>query len=453
MILVQSIPFWVMLTMTFINLKIKKRFFCISTLSLSYLTLAMLGSIFLVLRPRTGWPYVRLDAILFLTVCYVMFSIPALLFKDGKKSDGMEFLHISDNTIQKITDGLIFLTVPTAVYAAVIAIPNIIKFFQLGGNRGAFRNQLTDPIRGFSSPSHFLLLLGLSFCLIAVFWMTYCVIFRKINTWRIILLTFGPMGKCIFSLHIVSRASLFFYMVYIAICVILLQKFIPSKHKKGLRKYAVVVALFLFVPFALISFARFKEGIIYSVGSYFATGPYSFNADYAARVDGKIKPLNGYLTIGWHQFIFDKIAGTNYYKNAEMYSENYFFSGDSQRGNSPEIDHVYRHISGAFPGEFGTFVGFTLKDYPLYLGSLLLAVISAIFCLIIYFDKKQLWQTYFATIYFYILLTSTMHWPFLNKRGAFELFLTIVFGILLYFVHKKENKSNDKTQSSLSNGL
>ena len=125
MMLVQSIPFWVMLTMTFINLKIKKRFFCISTLSLSYLTLAMFGSIFLVLRPRTGWPYVRLDAMLFLAVCFVLLTLPALFFKDGKKDDQMEFVDIPDKAVQKISVGLIFLTVPASALSAVIAIPDM----------------------------------------------------------------------------------------------------------------------------------------------------------------------------------------------------------------------------------------------------------------------------------------------------------------------------------------
>ena len=453
MLLVQSIPFWVMLIMTLINIKIKKKFFCISTLTLTYLTLTMLGSMFMVIRPRTGWPYVRLDAVLFLSVCYMILAIPALLFKDSRENDKMELLHVSDQTAKKISTGLIIMTVPAAVYAAVIAIPDMIKFFQMGGNRGAFRNQLTNNISGFSSISQFLMMFGLTFCLIAIFWVIYCVIFQKIDKRCIILLTLGAMGQCILGCQSVSRSAFFLHMVYVVICVILLLKFAQQKYKKGLKKYAIVVMLLFLVPFIVISATRFKKGLVYSIGSYFATGPYSFSADYAARVEGNTKPLNGYLTIGWHQFVFDKIAGTNHYKNAEMYYDNYFYGGDSKKGTSPEIDQIYRRISGSYSTEFSTTFGFWLKDWPLYLVPFFFAVISAIFCLIFYFDRKLLWQTYFASIYFYILLTSTMYWSFPLKRKSVELFLIIVFGIFLYVIQKKETQSNNAAKTDLIDDL
>ena len=126
-----------------------------------------------------------------------------------------------------------------------------------------------------------------------------------------------------------------------------------------------------------------------------------------------------------------------------MYYKNYFYGGDSKIGTSPEIDRIYRRISGSYSTEFSTIFGFWLKDYPLYLVPLFFAIISAIFCLIFYFDRKSLWQTYFASIYFYFLLTSTMYWSFQFKRRSFELFLIIVFGIFLYFIQKKEIRSED----------
>ena len=442
MMLVQSIPFWVMLTMTFINLKIKKRFFCISTLSLSYLTLAMFGSIFLVLRPRTGWPYVRLDAMLYLTGCFIMLTLPALFFRDGRKNDNMEFIDLPEKIAKKIASPLIILTVPAAVYAAFIAIPDMIKFFQMGGNRGAFRNQLVDYGRGFSSLPQFLLQLGLSFSLIALFWMVYCIIFNKLDKWRIIFLAIGASGTCISALRFVNRSVLFFTLIFTIICASILYRLLPEdkRNNKGkLKKYAIAAILILIVPFMVITIARFKSDFCYSIGSYFATGPYSFNADFAARIEGKTKPLNGYLTIGCHLFIYDKIMGTNYYKEARAYFDNYYWGADSKRGTSPEIYRYYRKISGAYSGEYSTAIGCFIRDYPLILVIVLLFAFLIFFCRYFYVSKQSVAQSFLAALYFFILIQSSMFYSIRDKRGFFTLFLSVVFIISLYWIQSKIN--------------
>ena len=444
MLLVQSIPFWAMFAMTFINFKIKKRFFCISNLALLYITLAMFGSIFMVLRPRTGWSYVRLDAMLFLTVCFILLTLPALFFKDGKKDDQIEFTDLPDKAVQKISVGLIFLTVPASIISAAIAIPDMIKFFQMGGNRGAFRNQLIDYGGGFSSLPQFLIQFGLSFGLIALFWLVYCVIFNKLDKWRIIFLAIGAFGPCIYSLRQVARITLFYTVLFAVICVLIFFKFIQKTQKNKLKKYGIIAIFLLTLPFMAISISRFKSDICYSFYSYFATGPYSFNTDYAARVDGKTKPLNGYLTIGWHLFVFDKITGSNHYEQAMRYDKNYHYSGNPSQATSPEIDSIYRRISGAYSAEFPTFVGIFLKDYHIWQATVAAGLFSIFFTVIFYLTKKtSVPQKLCACIYFYILAVSTMLWPFMRKGDFFKLVLIFAFIILLYCLQSKQSKTEN----------
>ena len=437
MMLVQSIPFWVMLTMTFINLKIKKRFFCISTLSLSYLTLAMFGSIFLVLRPRTGWPYVRLDAMLFLTVCFILFALPALFFKDGKISVS-NFVDLPDKIVQNISRVLIFITVPASVISAIISIPDMITFFQMGGRREAFRNQLIDYGGGFSSLPQLLLQLGLSFGIITVFWLIYCLVFNKQDKWSNILLSIGSLATCIASLRRVARGELFLLALFATICIILFFQFISEQNKHKLKKYAVVAVLIFAVPFMAISIGRFKKDICYSFYSYFTTGPYSFSADYAARVEGNTKPLNGYLTIGWHLFLLDKAMGSNYYKQAKTYDRNYHYSGNKKQASSPEIDLIYRRISGSYSAEFPTLAGILLKDYHISLVIIFSVFFSIFYCMIFSLAKKpSVAQSLCASVYFYILSISVMLYPFMTKRKSFHLALIWTFIILLSFLQAK----------------
>ena len=437
MMLVQAIPFWAMLAMTFINFKIKKRFFCISNLALLYITLAMFGSIFMVLRPRTGWPYVRLDAMLFLTVCFILLTLPALFFKDGKKDDHIEFTDLPDKAVLKISIGLIILTVPASVMSAIIAIPDMINFFRMGGDRGAFRDQLVDYGGGFSSLPQFLIQFGLSFGLIALFWLIYCIIFNKVDRWRTILLAIGAMGPCVASLRIVNRSILLFNFFLVAIILFLLFGFIPEKRRKQTKRYVIVIVTILLIPFMAITIARFKSDIVYSIGSYFSTGPYSFNANFAARSEGGIKPLNGYLNIGWPQFIYDKLFGTDYYKKAEMYYDNYYYAGDAKRGTSPEVDLAYRSISGAYSSEFSTAIGCFIKDFHFAAVLGIVLLFSIFFSIYYYYSKRTISQVFVSAFFFYFLFQSSMFNQLKMKNGFFQIFLIAAFAIFLNLIQRK----------------
>ena len=325
----------------------------------------------------------------------------------------------------------------------------MIKFFQMGGNRGAFRDQLIDYGGGFSSLPQFLIQFGLSFGLIALFWLVYCVIFNKLDKWRTILLAIGAFGPFFASLRFASRAFFIFYLFFIIVCIGLLYNFIPLAKIKKMKKYFLVTACICLIPFMAISVARFKSNICYSFGSYFAIGPYSFNANYAARSEGGIPPLNGYLTIGWHHFLIDKFMGTNYYNNAKMYYDNYYYAGDSKRGTSPEVDCVYRNISGAYSSEFSTAIGCFIMDYPFIVVFIIVLLFSIFFSRYFYSSKKNVAQIFFSVLFFYFLLLSPMFYQFKIKNGSFQVFLFVAFIIFLHLIQNKRSdnakKISDKT--------
>lgn len=435
---IQAIPFVCVFAFFLLNLAIKRKFFCISSLALLYVSLAMLGAVFLVEKPRTGFPYVRLDAMIFLSVCFSLLCLPALFFKDGKKNEKMPFVDLPDNVVRFVTWALCILTVPASIFYLFRSMPLFITYLSSGISRGEFRDSLPDFGGGLSSIENMLVTFGASFSMLALFWAIYCVALKKQKARNITLLFFGALGPCIDSIKTVSRQTLFIYLLFGFVVLMLFFRVIQETHKKRIKQFALLAALVLLLPFIAISAARFKDNLVYSLASYFATGPYSFNADYAARTEYGVKPLNGYMTFGWHLLIAEKITDKPVYQNARDALENFAWGGDQQRGTNPETFLIYRQISGAYSFEFKSAAGSVLLDYPPWGVLLFFSLFSCFFTWI--FLKSKEWTIpllLLAAPYFYILFFSPIGWGGVQKQNAFILFLIFVYGIYLYIKNKQ----------------
>ena len=430
---IQAIPFVCVFSFFLLNLAIKRKFFCISSLSLLYVSLAMLGAVFLVEKPRTGVPYVRLDAMIFLSLCFVLLCLPALFFKDGKKDVDINFMDLPDNVVRFVTRILCILTVPASIFYLFRSVPLLLHYLTSNMGRGTYRDSLPDFGGGLASIENFLLTFAASFSFIALFWAIYCIALKKQKGWVSASLFLGAMASCIDSLKSVSRQTLFFYLLFSGVTTMLFLIVIPAEQKKKLKKFAIIAGSILFIPFMAISVARFKDNLGYAITSYFSTGPYSFNADYAVRTEGGVKPFWGYWTFGIHLLLWEKIADDPVYQHAQIQHENYYWGGDQKRGSSPEISLTYRKFSGAFSGEFKTAVGTFLLDYPPGIVLMLFVLMSAILCLL--FQKCKKWtlpMLLFATVYYFILNLAPIGWAFPLKNNIFVLFLICIFVFWLY---------------------
>ena len=448
--LIQSIPFFCTFFLFLLNLAIKRKFFCISSLSLLYVSAAMLGSILLVEKPRTGVPYVRLDAMIFLSICFVLLCLPALFFKDGKKDEDINFMDLPDNVIRFVTRILCILTVPASIFYLFRSIPLLLHYLTSNISRGAYRASLPDFGGALASIENFFFTFASSFSFIALFWSIYCIALKKQKIWLNILLLFGALGPCIDSLKTVAREALFIYLLFSGVVTLLFLMVIPVEQKKKLKKFAIIAGSVLFIPFMAISVTRFKDNLTYSIASYFSTGPYSFNADYAARTEGGVKPFYGYWTFGLHLLLWEKVTDEPVYQQALTQHESYYWGGDHRKG-SPEIFLIYQKISGAFPGEFKTMVGTFLLDYPPSVVLLLFMLISAVF-IFLFRKSNSTWSLpllILSSTYFFCLIFAPIGWAFTRKNNVFILFLICTFALWLYvkgICHHREKALSAKLE-------
>ena len=111
-------------------------------------------------------------------------------------------------------------------------------------------------------------------------------------------------------------------------------------------------------------------------------------------------------------------------------------------GNSPEIDNIYRGISGAYSGEFKTIAGIFLLDFSPGGVLLLMFLISILFS--VAFMKGKIRSpagTLLAAFYFYILILSVMGWTFVGKFGFMVVCLILLFCLHLHIQRKKALRS------------
>lgn len=435
----QTIPFFCILFFLIVNIIIKKKFFCISTLSLLYVALAFGGSVFLHLKPRTGDPFVDLEAMIFLGFCMSCLCLPALFFDDYSTKP---LLEPANQTMKSMAKWLILFTVPVSIFFLIRSLPSLAFYLSSAKDisRETFREDL-DFAKGMDNPGMFFLMLFGCMDFVAIFFGVYFLLHVKNSKdyFMVFLLFLGGFALCIDSLKAVARGATYYIATFIGIAMLILSRYAEPAQRKKLLKISSMMLLCLLIPFTLITIARFKSDILYAVGSYFSTGPYSFNTDYVANTHYDLPSMKGLLTIGLFTFLCDKLFGTDFYTQGNNNVE-------ALMREQGEAYWTYNSVSGAYSGEFRTVIGTFLIDI-----SAVYAVCLSIFlsCFYIFFfckgrKKQKLSTNIFGVIYFYILINAPIGGVFLGKTGNMQLIYLLLFVCLISYYEKWEERRSLK---------
>ena len=428
--LIQSIPFFAILLFLILNIMIKKKFFCISTLSLLYVTLSFGGAILIYLRPRTGDSFVDLEAMVFLAVCMSLLCIPALMFNDHISAP---LLQPTTRDMEKLSKLLIPCVLPVSLFYLCRALPYLHLYLTSDMGREDFRDGLN-----FAAPSEsaFAFITQFIACwdFVALFLLMYFILndSNKNRKLLIFFLLICGLGLCFDSLKNAVRSAIYYRFCFLGVSFLILSRFVPKTQKRQACKAFCIIGGCLLVPFLLISIARFDTDFWYSIGSYISTGPYSFNTDYVAVTEYGIPTFCGYLSHGLINLFVDLIFGTTFHADG---AKNLDLLIDNQSATL----WTYYSISGAYSGEFKTVIGSLLLDHSALYSFCLSFFISILFTLLFlkYRHIQKLSVNLCAVIYFYILVNSPIGIVFHGKPGNLQLIYLILF---VFILHCKENK-------------
>lgn len=430
--LYQLIPFLFVFTFFLTNLIRKRRFFCVSSLVLLANTLAFLGAVFMYLRPRTGDPFVSLEALLCLSVSYALLMVPALLYKDAGPVD-------LEKALPKIPVW-IFLIVGFSVcisliYLFVQALPSLLSFLQGKVDRETFRNGMEMS----KAPSFFAGIMNLlgSF--------SYCGLFLGVlllccGRWKSgFVMLIGGMGYAVGTLRTVSRSGMVGTIIFMMNLVLIMYSSAQTEYRLRLRKLFVIGLSILLVPVFVLTLVRFSgqsdsdEGVLYSLFSYFSTGPYCFNCDYVARTEYEVPSFRGIVTCPFLTLAYDRMFGGHNYEEGVDECE------IAHEVATPE----YLEISGAFSGEFKTVVGNILMDYPPHCMIPICLGVSLLFSWLFVYGRRSVSSFVWAVIYFQMLLMGPMGYAFASRYQNIMLINLILLGVVLRVVLRGEAKNAD----------
>lgn len=419
-----------------LNLLIKKKFFCVSCLSLLYISLAFGGSIYIYSFPRNGESFVNLEAMLFLSTCMAFLCVPALFFKDAETTD-----QLRTPTYYRLKNiGWLFIIIgfPVSLFYLLRALPYFYQFltnFQ-DINREEFRESLSfDTVE--ENPFIFLVqLLGsIDFAVLFLLIVYFLFLKEKKDKLFLFLVAFSGCGYCFDSLKYVARAFLYQRMTFLACTTMILYGFSGAIEKKILRKMMCWMGGLLLIPLSIITLARFNNNLFYALVSYFSTGPYSFNCDYVARTQYTLPSLKGLLTHGFFSSLLDKLFGGNSYEQGMTALK-------SLSDSNSETYWVYRDICGGYSGEFKTVVGSFLIDhsamYALCLSMVLCCFFSYSFS--VKKEKYGISTCLLAAIYFHILLNAPIGAVFVSRAGNLELICLLLFAVVLRYYETYQKK-------------
>ena len=426
----------VILCFFLLNLLIKKKFFCISCLSLLYVLLAFGGSIYIYSFPRSGESFVDLEAMLFLAVCMAFLCVPALFFKDTETDHCL--LTPSYCKLKNIGFLFIIIGFPVSLFYFLRAFPYLFQYlsnFQ-DINRDDFRETLSfDTVE----ENPFILLVQLlgSIDFAVLFLLIVSILFlkEKKNKFYLFLLAFSGAGYCFDSLKYAARAFLYQRITFIACCTMILYGFSGVVEKQILRKAMCWLGSLLIIPLSVITFARFNKNLFYALVSYFSTGPYSFSCDYVARTQYTLPSLKGLMTHGFFSSLIDKFFGFNFYEQGITALK------DLSDSNS-ETYWVYRDMSGGYSGEFKTIVGSFLIDHSVTYALVLCMLMCYFFSHIFSIEKKMYGFStcLVGTIYFHILVNAPMGAVFVSRAGNLELICLFLFAAVLRYYELRQER-------------
>lgn len=433
----QSIPFVAICCLLLVNAAVKGRVFCATNALLLYTALSFGCALWLCQDPRTGDPFASQEAMVFLSGCYLLLCAPMLFIREN----GVDVFQAED----PVFEGVFLRMLPALKAFAVVmlltfafcfiwAIPTMMQFVTSGMDRAEFRYATQFSHRdslllwGFSFISQF------SLCAIAAGVLS--TMSRKVPKWVTAGLLLGGFSYALSTLRSVSRSNIFEALAFLGSSVLVAWPCLHVSRRRFLRRSAMILIVVALLPFGLLTVVRFlgpnsingDEGVFYGLASYFATGPYSFNADYVARMEYGTPSFNGYLTCSFLPNLRDAVFGTITYEDAEELMLEMADPG------FPE----YRNISGASSAEFKTVVGTFLMDYS---GETVIAI-CGMFCL---FFSYAFWRIRNACLsgcllkifYFYLIVMGPIGFGFGGRPRHYAMLGLLLFWIGLVFLEKR----------------
>lgn len=419
----QLLPALALLVLLVVNLVLKRSLFCPSSLALLYTFLSFAGAVVMVGMPRTGEPYVNSEAVRFLTLCYSVFCLPILFYKDGRLADGTVAL-AEPHRFRWLAFALIALTVPAALYALSRSLSSFGAFLHGGVSREQFR--MAVNISKTATPVGTVMNTAAAFSQCATVAAICGLAFGSIGRWCVSLLFFGGMAFAIGTLENVARSGIFEYAMMVFVVFLLVWPRMRDEMRRRARRIVAVAAALLLIPFFALTVARFSsddggEGVGYSLFSYFATGPYSFSADYAARMEYGLPPTKGVLTNPYGLAMMDKVNGTSDYVEAEAEL------ADRQLYNAPE----YLAVCDGYACEFKTIVGSFLIDFSPPTVFWIMLGICAVFTALFQRSRGRPSDFVFAAVYFFMVFMGPIGYAYATRYRTTMMLLLVLFAFLM----------------------
>ena len=424
----QLIPALPILILLVANLVRKRSICCLSSIALFYTFFAFAGAVVMIEMPRNGYAYVNPEAMCFLAICYSLFCLPIMFYRDGKLGEDSIF-PVDECRFRFLALALIVLTVPAAAYFLFKSLPSLVSFLGAGVPRAQFRTAV--DISRADSFLGVLMNFGAVFSYCAMFAAIYGIAFERIGGGVFMLLLFGGMSFAISMLENVARSGVLECGMFIFVVFVILWPRMHVSARVRMRRIVCVIASLLLLPFLLLTIVRFcggggeDEPFGYTLFSYFSTGPYSFSADYAVRVECGLPPTKGALTCPYLPWILDKIQGTSDYKDQLDELD------DRLQNNAPE----YLDVCEGYAGEFKTIVGSFLLDYSPLTVFFIMLFICLLFVKLFRASRNRPVDLVFAAIYFFMVFMAPIGYVFATRYRMTMLLALVLFAFLL--VHEK----------------
>ena len=421
----QLIPVACLLILFLVNLKRKRRLFCVSSIVLFYNLLAMVGAVHMYFEPRTGVSFSSFEAMAFFSLCYSLFCLPALFYRDGCLCvEGESAFAPEDQSRLLLLSRLVaVLTFISFCYFFVDSMPELKRFVTEGLSRKDYRD--TVEMSHFASPVVAFFAVGGTFSFVSLYLGVVVLCFMPAHRKLALLLMLGGLTYAINMIKNAGRAGTFEALLFASSVVMVFWPRMKAESRARVVRILRLVLLAVMIPFALITVTRFgsggeERGVLYSIESYFATGPYSFNADYVARTELESPSVNGFITCSFIPMIMDRIRGTSLYEEGKDNMEDY----------STEWLPEYLDVCEAYSGEFKTVVGSFLLDWSPGVVIAVFAVLSLFFSWLFRRNSGSLSFTVLASVYFYSLLIGSIGFGFPTRYRN----LILVNLLLLAFV-------------------
>ena len=433
-----AIPFITIIIVFFLNLMIKKKLFCISSVVLLYWIVCVGGAFFVYKNPRTGFPFVSHDAMVYLAKCSVFLLLPFLFVKD--KTIHHEVIshdfRVLDSKRDLWWNLVVVLLIAELCFASNIG--ELIRFFRSGLDRESFRLTIDRSIRG-----HIFATLGALCMLPAKFamFLSFAYLFfgkEKQQKKLAIFLLIGSFAISFWSLQQVDRRESGKIMFQLVTCTVIFLEYVSKEKRRSIIKLCGLVLCALLIPFLAISIVRYSGGMsddttinnadnwIYQMAQYFSAGPYFFNADYCAVTEYGLPLFYGDYNLPLvSQLINPAIGIEPEIRAAEMWQNN-------------DIFHiVYYQISQCHPFEFKTLVGCLILDFPTHYVFFALLAFCCITSMYFHFAKFSMAYLFFLFLYAYSMLFGTILYPF--SYAVFNAELIVLLGcgcVFAAFIHR-----------------